>query len=56
MRCLGIKRFSPKVIFLGSYPRADKLATTVTPRYGNDVFVEARDWLRAIISGEPVES
>ncbi|GHD82200.1 prephenate dehydratase [Salinibacterium amurskyense] len=50
---LGLKRFSPKVIFLGSYPRADKLATTVTPRYGNDVFVEARDWLRAIITGEP---
>ncbi|MEL0625340.1 prephenate dehydratase [Salinibacterium amurskyense] len=50
---LGLKRFSPKVIFLGSYPRADKLATMVTPRYGNDVFVEARDWLRAIITGEP---
>ncbi|MEV8252412.1 prephenate dehydratase [Rhodoglobus sp. NPDC076762] len=50
---LGLKRFSPKVIFLGSYPRADKLATTVTPRYGNDVFVEARDWLRAITTNEP---
>ena len=53
---LGLKRFSPKVIFLGSYPRADKLATTVTPRYGNDVFVEARDWLRGIITGEPSAS
>tara|TARA_R110002124_G_scaffold279235_2_gene451632 strand:- start:6263 stop:7219 length:957 start_codon:yes stop_codon:yes gene_type:complete len=50
---LGLKRFSPNVIFLGSYPRADKLATTVTPRYGNDVFVEARDWLRAITTNEP---
>jgi prephenate dehydratase len=49
---LGLKRFSPNVIFLGSYPRADKLATTVTPRYGNDVFVEARDWLRAITTNE----
>ena len=50
---LGLKRFSPNVIFLGSYPRADKLATTVTSRYGNDVFVEARDWLLAITSREP---
>jgi prephenate dehydratase len=22
-------------------------------RYSDDVFVEARDWLRALISGEP---
>jgi prephenate dehydratase len=50
---LGLKRFSPNVIFLGSYPRADKQAITVTQRYGNDVFVEARDWLRGLIAGEP---
>lgn len=50
---LGLKRFSPKVIFLGSYPRADKLAITVTQRYENDVFVEARDWLRGLMAGEP---
>jgi prephenate dehydratase len=48
---LGLKRFSPNVIFLGSYPRADKLAITVTQRYGDEVFIEARDWLRALISG-----
>ena len=50
---LDLKRFSPNVIFLGSYPRADKLATAVTPRYGNDVFVETCDWLRAITTNEP---
>jgi prephenate dehydratase len=50
---LGLKRFSPNVIFLGSYPRADKLAITVTPRYDNDAFTDARDWLRELISGEP---
>ncbi|MEO7146870.1 MAG: ACT domain-containing protein, partial [Terrimesophilobacter sp.] len=50
---LGLKRFSPKVIFLGSYPRADRVRTEVTQRYGNDVFVEARDWLRGLIAGEP---
>ena len=49
---LGLKRFSPNVVFLGSYPRADKLAITVIPRYDNDAFVEARDWLRGLIAGE----
>ena len=51
---LGLKRFSPNVIFLGSYPRADKQHISVTTRYGDDMFIEARDWLRGIIAGEPV--
>ena len=51
---LGLKRFSPNVTFLGSYPRADRRNVEVTARYGDDVFVEARDWLRGILSGEPV--
>jgi len=46
---LGLKRFSPNVIFLGSYPRADNLAITVTPRYDNAAFTEARDWLDDLI-------
>ena len=46
---LGLKRFSPNVIFLGSYPRADNLAITVTPRYDNAAFTEARDWLNDLI-------
>lgn len=50
---LGLKRFSPNVMFLGSYPRADRQQVDVRSRYGDDVFVEARDWLRAILSGEP---
>lgn len=50
---LGLKRFSPNVIFLGSYPRADKLSIKVNGRYGDEAFVEARDWLRALIAGEP---
>src|ERR671912_867875 len=41
---LGLRRFSPNVIFLGSYPRADKLAISVTQRYGDEVFIDARDW------------
>jgi len=50
---LGLKRFSPNVIFLGSYPRADKQAITVVPRYDNEAFTDARDWLRGLIAGEP---
>jgi prephenate dehydratase len=50
---LGLKRFSPNVIFLGSYPRADKLPIRVGTRYDNGAFTDARDWLRGLISGEP---
>lgn len=53
---LGLKRFSPNVIFLGSYPRADKVAVQVTERYGDEVFIDARDWLRGLLSGEPLTS
>jgi prephenate dehydratase len=50
---LGLRRFSPRVTFLGSYPRADGQRSEVSPRYSDRAFVEARDWLRAIVSGEP---
>lgn len=50
---LGIRRFSPRVVFLGSYPRADRQIVHYPERYADDVFVEARDWLRGILSGEP---
>ena len=49
---LGLKRFSPNVIFLGSYPRADQRRITVVERYDNDAFIDARDWLRGITTGE----
>ncbi len=48
---LGLKRFSPKVIFLGSYPRADRRAITVTERYDNTAFVDAREWLDGLTEG-----
>ncbi len=50
---VGLKRFSPKVVFLGSYARADAESTDVHERYGDASFVEARDWLRSLLSGEP---
>ncbi|MFT4221220.1 MAG: prephenate dehydratase [Microbacterium sp.] len=52
---LGLRRFSPKVVFLGSYPRADRAIVRYPERYSDDVFVEARDWLRGLLSGEPEE-
>jgi prephenate dehydratase len=48
---LGLRRFSPNVIFLGSYPRADKRAITVTERYDNEAFIDAREWLRSLTEG-----
>lgn len=50
---LGIRRFSPRVVFLGSYPRADRRIVHYPERYADGVFVEARDWLRALLHGEP---
>lgn len=50
---LGLRRFSPKVIFLGSYPRADGRPNEYHSKYDDGVYVEARDWLRALLSGEP---
>jgi prephenate dehydratase len=47
---LGLKRFSPNVTFLGSYARADEHAIDYDSRYGDEVFIEARDWLRGLIS------
>lgn len=52
---LGIRRFSPRVVFLGSYPRADRQIVHYPDRYADDVFVEARDWLRDLLSGAPEE-
>jgi prephenate dehydratase len=52
---LGLRRFSPKVIFLGSYARADRREAQYHSKYEDDIFIEARDWLRGVLSGEPEE-
>lgn len=46
---LGLRRFSPKVIFLGSYPRADKVTTEHSKRYADGIFTDARAWLAEIL-------
>ncbi|KFF59277.1 prephenate dehydratase [Cryobacterium sp. MLB-32] len=50
---LGLRRFSPNVLFLGSYPRADRAPNEFTSRYDNEIFIEARQWLTELITGEP---
>ncbi|MBI5160317.1 MAG: prephenate dehydratase [Micrococcales bacterium] len=50
---LGVKRFSPRVVFLGSYPRADGHRPEVSSRFTDAAFVEARDWLQGLVSGVP---
>lgn len=50
---LGLYRFSPRIVFLGSYPRADKQRIDFDPRFADEVFIEARDWLTGLLSGEP---
>ena len=49
---LGVKRFSPRVVFLGSYQRADRVAATTEDGHHNDAFREARDWLQGVVSGD----
>ncbi|MEO6200875.1 MAG: prephenate dehydratase [Cryobacterium sp.] len=48
---LGLRRSSPKVIFLGSYPRADKRPTEFTSQYDDEIFIEARSWLQGLLPG-----
>ncbi len=49
---LGVKRFSPNVVFLGSYPRADRIEATTRDVHDDDRFRDARDWLNAVSAGE----
>jgi prephenate dehydratase len=44
----GLYRFSPKVTFLGSYPRADKVQTKHQGNNSNAEYVEAAKWLKGL--------
>lgn len=46
---LGVKRFSPNVVFLGSYQRADRIAATTRGEHDNNAFTEARQWLDELL-------
>jgi len=46
---LGLRRFSPRITFLGSYPRADGQPVAHDDRYADKVFHDARAWLDDIL-------
>lgn len=48
---MGLHRFSPKVNFLGSYPRADKQKSVHEGNNSNAEFSDAASWLKALKSG-----
>jgi prephenate dehydratase len=47
----GLHRFSPKVTFLGSYPRADQEQTTPNGNNSNTQYNSAKSWLERIRAG-----
>lgn len=48
---MGIKRISPRVTYLGSYPRADKITVQAAHGQQNKDFQDARNWLNTLIAG-----
>lgn len=48
---MGLHRFSPKVTFLGSYPRADKKKSEHEGNNSNKEFSSAQSWLNKLRSG-----
>lgn len=49
---IGLHRVSPRVRFLGSYPRADNVVPLVLPGTSSKDFAAARAWVEALITGE----
>jgi prephenate dehydratase len=47
----GLHRFSPKLTFLGSYPRADQEQTTPNGNNSNTEYTSAKSWLERIRAG-----
>ena len=45
---LGVRRFSPRVLFLGSYPRADRRPVASSAAHDDAVYAEARAWLDSL--------
>lgn len=48
---MGLHRFSPKVVFLGSYPRADRGKSQHQGNNSNKEFVDAESWLKQLRKG-----
>ena len=50
----GLRRICEDVRFLGSYPRADKVAPTTTPSTSDDAFTSSNSWLDDVRKGRSV--
>jgi len=48
----GLHRFSPKVSFLGSYPRADKQQTKPEGNNSNGEYLQSAKWIHSIRVGK----
>lgn len=48
---MGLKRVCREVRYLGSYPRADRVAASVRPDMTDSAFTEASDWLTRCLDG-----
>lgn len=51
---MGLRRICEDVRYLGSYPRADKVAPTTTPATADKSFKEADAWLASVRAGEKI--
>jgi prephenate dehydratase len=51
---VGLHRFSPRVRYLGSYPKADFVPTSLRPGTEAADYASARDWVQAVQSGNSV--
>ena len=48
---MGLRRFSPNVIYLGSYPRANGHVPSVSQHNSDEAFAEARAWISRLRDG-----
>ena len=50
----GLRRICEDVRYLGSYPRADKVAPTTTPATADNSFIAADSWLKDVRAGKTI--
>ena len=50
----GLRRICEDIRFLGSYPRADKVAPTTTKSTSDDAFKNSNDWLNEVRKGRAI--
>jgi len=48
---MGLRRFSPNVIYLGSYPRANGHVPSVSQHNSDEAYAHAREWIHRLRDG-----